>query len=222
MIAFTGLEAAASLAGEVSITGGGVKRLVLPGAAVIVLIYVGISFVGISALPVHHGVTELGQRHIRAPLLGVVEALRPVWVADVLKYVVAVTGAVGLTAAAGSAMLGVSRTGYALATNRQIPSRIGRLSSRYGTPYVVIGAASLAAVALAIPRDLELLVGIYAFGALTAFLIAHLSVIALRYPRPRPPPRLHGAPVDPIPGRLAAAAGGARRDPRRRRAARRC
>ena len=86
VIAFTGLEAAASLSGEVAGGSGGLKRLVLPGSAVIILIYVGISLVGVAALPVHHGLTELGQQHIKAPVLGVVEAFRPVWVADVLKY----------------------------------------------------------------------------------------------------------------------------------------
>ncbi len=184
VIAFTGLEAAASLAGEVTASAGQVKQLVLPGSAVIVLIYVGIAFVGISALPVHNGLSELGTRHLDAPVLGVVEAFRPVWVSDILKYAVAIGGALGLGAAALSSMLGVSRVGYSLATNRQIPSAIGRLSGRWGTPFVVIGAAAVAAAALVVPTDLELLVGIYAFGALVAFTIAHVSVIALRYREP--------------------------------------
>jgi basic amino acid/polyamine antiporter, APA family len=184
VIAFTGLEAAASLAGEVAASARQVKRIVLPGSAIIVLIYVGIAFVGISALPVHNGVSELGTSHIQAPVLGVVEAFRPVWVSDVLKYAVAIGGALGLGAAALSSMLGVSRVGYSLATNRQIPSAIGRLSGRWGTPFVVIGAAALASAALVVPTDLELLVGIYAFGALVAFTIAHVSVIALRFREP--------------------------------------
>src|SRR6202042_653311 len=150
----------------------------------IVLIYVGISLVGVAALPVTHGHTALGYEHIKAPVLGVVEAFRPVWVADVLKYAVAIGGAVGLIAAAGSAMLGVSRVGYSLATNRQIPSAVGRLHQRFGTPYVVIGIAAIAAAALDIPTNLELLVVISAFGALLAFTIAHCSVIALRFREP--------------------------------------
>ena len=89
-------------------------------------------------------------------MLGVVEAFQPHWLADVLKYAVAIGGAAGLFAAAGSAMLGVSRVGYSLATNRQIPSAVGRLHGRWGTPYVVIGAAALAAAALVLPTDLEL------------------------------------------------------------------
>jgi APA family basic amino acid/polyamine antiporter len=194
VIAFTGLEAAASLAGEVNANVSQIKRLVIPGSLVIVAIYVGIAVVGISALPVHHGVSDLGVKHIRAPVLGIVEAFHPQWLADVLKYAVAVGGALGLAAAAGASMLGVSRVGYSLATNRQIPSAIGRLSTRWGTPFVIIGAAAGAGAALVIPRDLELLVGIYAFGALLAFTIAHVSVIALRFREPNRP-RAYAVPL---------------------------
>ncbi|HUA07105.1 MAG TPA: amino acid permease [Solirubrobacteraceae bacterium] len=184
VIAFTGIEAAASIAGEVSASRAQVKLLVGPGSAVIVLIYVGISLVGVGALPVHDGVTALGTTHINAPVLGIAEAFHPKWLSDVLKYAVAIGGALGLFAAAGAAMLGVSRVGYSLATNRQIPSAVGRLHGRWGTPYVVIAAAAAAAAGLVLPTDLEFLVGIYAFGALLAFTIAHVSVIALRFREP--------------------------------------
>ncbi len=181
VIAFTGLEAAASLAGEVSRTPRHVRRLVTYGSGLIVLVYVGIAVVGVGALPVHDGLSALGQRHIKAPLLGVVAALHPHALAVTMKYLVAIGGALGLTAGAGSAMLGVSRTGYSLATNRQIPSGVGRLSPRWGTPWLLIAAAAVVAAALTLPDNIDFLVGIYAFGALVAFTIAHLSVIALRY-----------------------------------------
>jgi basic amino acid/polyamine antiporter, APA family len=184
VIAFTGLEAAANLAGEVRINQREMRRLLGPGAALIVLIYVGIAFVGVSALPVHHGITALGQQQVKAPLIGVVGAYHPHWLAKLLEYVVAIGAAAGLLAAAGSAMLGVSRIGYSLATNRQIPSAVGRLHPRFGTPYVVIAGTALGAAALVLPTDHELLVGIYAFGALLAFTIAHLSVIAMRLSEP--------------------------------------
>ncbi|MGI8411249.1 MAG: amino acid permease [Solirubrobacteraceae bacterium] len=186
VIAFTGLEAAASLAGEVTASPREMGRLIVPGSAIIVLVYVGIAIVGVAALPVHHHVSALGERHVAAPLLGVVESFRPVWVADLLKYVVAIGAALGLTAAADSGMLGVARVGYSLATNRQIPSAIGRLHERWGTPHLVIAGAALGAGALVLPTDLELLIGIYAFGALLAFTSAHVSVIALRFREPQP------------------------------------
>ena len=78
-------------------------------------------------------------------------------------------------------MLGLSRLAYSLATNRQIPSAIGRLHPRRGTPYVVITAAALIAFGLALPNDMDFLAGIFAFGAMLTFAIAHMSVIALRF-----------------------------------------
>ncbi len=184
VIAFTGLEAAAGLAGEVAVSRRQVARLVGPGALLIILIYVGIALVGVGALPVHDGHTALGTEHIKAPVIGVVDAFRPKWVADVLKYVVAIAGAAALVSAAGASMLGVSRVGYSLATNRQIPSVLGRLHPRWGTPFVIIAVAAVGAAALVLPSNLELLVGIYAFGAMLAFTIAHVSVIALRFREP--------------------------------------
>ena len=187
VIAFTGLESGASLAAEVTASPRELRLLIGPGSLLIVVVYVGIAVVGIGALPVHHGLPALGSAHLRAPLLGLVEAYHPRWIADVLKYTVAIVAAAGLTVAAGSSMLGVSRVGFLLTRNRQIPSAVGRLHQRWGTPYVVIAAAALAAAALVLPTDVELLIGIYAFGALLAFTIAHVSVIALRFREPGRP-----------------------------------
>jgi APA family basic amino acid/polyamine antiporter len=217
VIAFTGLEAAASLAAEVKASPRELRLLIGPGSFVIVLVYVGIAVVGIGALPVHHGLPELGARHLHAPLLGVVEAYHPRWLGDVLKYTVAVVAAAGLMAAAGTSMLGVSRVGFLLTRNHQIPSVVGRLHQRWGTPWVVITAAGLGAAALVLPTNVELLIGIYAFGALLAFTIAHVSVIALRFREPdRPrgyripfsvPVRGARVPLPAVLGALVGAAG---------------
>jgi APA family basic amino acid/polyamine antiporter len=184
VIAFTGLEAAASLAGETSTTRQGLHRLVGPGVGAIVLVYVGIATIAVSAFPIAGGAHALGERDIEAPLLGVVSAFHPAGLASTMRNVVAVIATLALLAAANSAMLGISRLSYALATNRQIPSTLGRLHPRRGTPYVLIGLAALLAAALVIPADLETLVGIYAFGAMLAFTIAHLSIVVLRFREP--------------------------------------
>lgn len=183
-IAFTGLEAAASLAGETQTTRTGLKRLVGPGVGAIVLVYVGIAVVAVNALPVAAGPKAFGGRDVEAPLLSVVSAFDPSWLASGLRIVVAISAVVGLLAASNSAMLGTSRLSYALATNRQIPSSLGRLHPKRGTPFVLIGLSALVAAALVIPTDLDFLVGIYAFGALLAFTIAHISIIVLRYREP--------------------------------------
>jgi APA family basic amino acid/polyamine antiporter len=216
-IAFTGLEAASSLAGETETTRTGLHRLVGPGVGTIVLVYVGIAIVGVSALPIGGGPDAFHTRDVEAPLLSVADAFDPAWLADALRAAVAVTAVIGLLAAANSSMLGISRLAYGLATNRQIPSALGRLHPTRGTPFVLIALAALVASALTIPADIDFLVGIYAFGALLAFTIAHLSIIRLRYREPdreRPyrvplsiPVRGRSLPLPAVLGALLSGAG---------------
>ncbi|HEX3910079.1 MAG TPA: universal stress protein [Solirubrobacteraceae bacterium] len=183
-ISFTGLESAAGLAGEVRISKGQLKRLVGSGTATVIVIYVGIALVAVTALPVHHGHTQLATRFLDDPVVGIVAQMHPHWLAETLRYVVAGLGALTLVAAANSAMLGLSRLAYSLSTNRQIPSGLGRLHPQRSTPYVLIILAGIVAAGLVVPENLDFLVGIYAFGALLAFTIAHVSVCRLRYSDP--------------------------------------
>ena len=108
-------------------------------------------------------------------------------------------------------MLGLSRLAYSLATNRQIPSAIGRLHPRRGTPYVVIAAAAVIAFGLALPNDMGFLAGIFAFGAMLTFAIAHLSVIALRFREAGRPSAFRAAALVPVPEGHRAAPGRAGR-----------
>lgn len=183
-VAFTGLESASGLAGELRVGRSALRRLITSAAGSVIVIYTGIALVAVTALPITGGVSPL-EEETDAPVVGVVEVFDPPWLGDVLTYVVAALASVTLIAAANSAMLGLSRLAYSLATNRQIPQRLGRLHPTRATPYVVILIASVLAVLLVLPQDLEFLVGIYAFGALLAFTLAHLSIITLRYREPR-------------------------------------
>jgi APA family basic amino acid/polyamine antiporter len=97
---------------------------------------------------------------------------------------VAAAAAATLIAGANSAMLGLSRLAYSLATNRQIPSAVGRLHPTRSTPVVVIGVAALLAAGLAATEDVDFLAGIFAFGALLGLTIAHLAIIVLRFREP--------------------------------------
>jgi basic amino acid/polyamine antiporter, APA family len=184
VISFTSLESASGLSGEVKISRGSLKRMVASGTATVVFLYVGIALVAVTALPVHGGHTELAGRYLNAPMIGVVEHVHPHWLEQGLKYLVAALATVTLVAAANSAMLGLSRLAYSLSTNRQIPSGLGRLHPQRSTPYVLIILAGIIAAGLVIPEDLDFLVGIYAFGAMLGFTIAHLSVCRLRYKEP--------------------------------------
>jgi basic amino acid/polyamine antiporter, APA family len=175
------VEAASGLAGEVRVGRRGLKRVVILTTALAVVLMIAVSVAALMAVPVRDGETALATRWMEAPLLGVVSTFDPEALRSAARYVVGATGAGLLLAAMNSQMLGLARLGYSLATNRQIPSAAGRLHSRRGTPYVVIGVAATIGFGLALSRDVEFLAGVFAFGAMVTFALAHLSVIVLRF-----------------------------------------
>jgi APA family basic amino acid/polyamine antiporter len=179
LVAFSGLDASSGLAGQVPIGRKGLRRLIAVRMLAAIVPYVGIAIVASTALP-----DEPDQTWIEAPMLGVVDDFTQSWLHDPLRYLVAVSAIAILAAACNAAMLGVSRLGYSLAVNRQLPSRIGYLHPQWATPVVVIGIGALLATLLLLTADLEFLLGISAFGATAAFTIVCLSVCRLRYREP--------------------------------------
>src|SRR3954451_8378579 len=203
LVAFSGIDASSGLAGQVAIGRRGLRRLIGVRLVAAVVPYVGMALVASSVLP------GSGEHFVEAPVLGIADAFDQAWLREPLHYLVAVAAVVILVSAAQAAMLGLSRLGYALAVNRQIPSRIGHLHPRRATPVVIIGIGAVVAIGLLIPADLEFLAAICAFGATVAFMIVGLSVCRLRYKEPdRDRPyrmplnvRVGGADL-PIPGVL--------------------
>jgi basic amino acid/polyamine antiporter, APA family len=174
IVAFSGLDASSALAGEIAVSRRGLRRLIAVRVPAAVIPYVGIALVASAAL------APTGERWQEAPMLGIAAAFDESWLREPLRYVIAVAALGILIIACNAAMFGLSRLGYSLALNRQIPSLVGRLHAKYNTPYVLIGLGALLAGGLVLPADLELLAAIYAFGATLAFLLVHLSVGRLR------------------------------------------
>ncbi len=177
LVAFSGIDASSGLAGQVAIGRKGLKRLIGVRLVAAMVPYVGIALVASSVLP------QTGQTYVEAPLIGVADAFES-GLRQPLRYVIAVSAVVILVSAAQAAMLGVSRLGYALAVNRQIPSGLGSLHRTRATPVAIISFSAVTAIALLIPADLEFLAAICAFGATVAFTIVSLSVVRLRYKEP--------------------------------------
>ena len=186
-LAFAGIEAASDLAPDLEWEPRDLRRIVSSTAVLLPLIYAGMAAVALMAVPVVSGPdgpqTALGERYIEEPVLGVVMSYDPSWLSTVLQVAVVAVAPAVLAWAASTSMLGLSRHVYVLATNRQVPSWLGKLGQR-STPYVAISAAAVIAFAIAVPGDIRLLAGIYAFGATLAIAIAHLSVVRLRWTDP--------------------------------------
>jgi APA family basic amino acid/polyamine antiporter len=182
-----GVEAASGLAGEIRVGRRGLRRVLLATIGVTVVLSLLVSVAALMATPVVGDRTALGGTYIEAPVLAIVSSYEPGVVLDASRYVVGATAAALLLVAMNGQMLGLARLAYSLATNRQIPSAVGRLQRRRGTPYVAISLAALIAFALALPHDLDFLAGVFAFGALITVSIAHLAVIRLRFREPDRP-----------------------------------
>jgi APA family basic amino acid/polyamine antiporter len=179
-IAFTSVESASGLAGEVRTGRGSLRRLIASGTVTVIVAYVGVALVAVTALPLPGGDVP-GHHFSSAPVIDIFEQLHTAWLRHALIYSIGAVAAGTLIAAADSAMLGLSRLAYSLSTNRQIPSGLGRLHPKRSTPYVLIVLSGALAAGLVIPESLDFLIGIYAFGAMLAFTIAHLSVMKMRY-----------------------------------------
>jgi len=188
MVALAGIEASSDLAPDLAWRREDLRHVLRTGSIVVPFVYVGMSLVALMALPVVNGPdgpqTALATVYEDAPVLGVTSAFEPALLSDVFQWAVVAIAPIVLLFAANVTMLGLSRHVYVLATNRQIPSWLGKLGGRRSTPHIAILIASAVAIGLVLPGDVELLAGIFAFGAMLAIAIAHLSLIRLRYTDP--------------------------------------
>src|SRR5246127_202808 len=95
MLAYTGLETVANYAEEARRPGRDPPRSLFAAISCVVVIYVLIALVGLSAFPVQNGTTALGHEWVRAPLMGIVSALQthvPHWFGHLLRIYVGLTG----------------------------------------------------------------------------------------------------------------------------------
>jgi basic amino acid/polyamine antiporter, APA family len=215
MLAYAGIEAASDLAPDIDVHPRDLKRIVSLGAIAVPLVYAGMAAIALMAVPVvagpHGPQTALGSQFVEAPVLGVVSSYHPAWVADTMRWLVALVATPVLFWAVTTAMLGVSRHIYTLAINRQIPSWLGKLNSRHATPHVAIAISGAVAIGLVAPTNVKLLASLYAFGATLAITIAQLSIVRLRITEPDRP-RPFRVPLDvswgparlPVPALFAA------------------
>jgi basic amino acid/polyamine antiporter, APA family len=203
MLAYTGLETVANLAEETREPGRDLPRSLFSGIGLVVLIYVAIALVALSAFPATGGTTELGTIWLRAPLMGIVDALGdplPNVAADALRVYVGLTGAVILLVAVTTSMSGFTRLAHSLGEHGQLPRAFGRLNRRTLVSPQAIVSAALISIALMIGtsfvnEDIAFLASLFSFGVLAAFTAAQLAVIKLRFSEPELP-RPYRAPLN--------------------------
>src|SRR3954466_13993346 len=152
MLAYTGLETVANLAEETRRPGRDLPRSLFGAIGLVVVLYVAIAVVAISAFPAEHG-TLLGSNWLRAPLVGVAAQIRtqvPAYIGDPLQVFVGLSGALILITAATTSISGFGRLAYSLGEHGQLPRKFGMLRQRtLVAPQSIVAAAAIAIALLA-------------------------------------------------------------------------
>ena len=151
MVAVAGIEASSDLAPDLAWRREDLRNVLRAGTFVVPFVYVGMSLVALMALPVVAGpdgpTTALATTWEDAPVLGITSALRAgVAVGRRRSGPSSRSRPLILFFAANVTMLGLSRHIYVLATNRQIPSWLGKLGGARSTPHVAILIAAAFAI----------------------------------------------------------------------------
>lgn len=181
MVAYTGIESIAQLGSEARKPEKTVPRAILFVMGVLLIMYLGIAAVALSAL----SPTELGQTYMQDPLAGIVAALP--FGSKVLGPWIGLLAAAILLSAANAGLVGASRLSFNMGEYYQLPRFFYKVHPRFRTPHVaLIFFAVLASLIVVASRgQMTFLADLYNFGAMIAFFSAHLSVIVMRVRQPK-------------------------------------
>ena len=169
---FLGFDAISTLSEEVE---GGDRRVV--GRAIIAVLLISAGFFVLVSWILGNLMMGLTIRDPSAAAYELAAASIGPWAAVVLAWGYAAL--IGLSNALPM-QVGVARILYAMGRDRQLPRALARIHPRYHTPYVgmIVTAVISLSVAIAMRNMLDELATIVNFGALSGFLLLHVSVMA--------------------------------------------
>ena len=209
-IAFTGIETVSQMAEETKRPQVNAPRAFIWITVVVLIVFAGISFSAFATM----SPDELGHQWATDPIAGIAHKISsniiPAQLAEAyfqepaqkivftwamtsfqafLPVLVAVLAATILLVATNAGLLGISRLAFSLSRFNLIPPIIGKVHPRLKTPYIaIIGFSSLALLLQSpgffAPDMYSNLGGLYAFGCMMSFAIAHASIISLRIKMP--------------------------------------
>lgn len=191
MIAYTGIETISNMSEEAANPARDVPRAITLVFISVLAIYAGISVIALSAMPVYQlpdgtWTTDLATKYLTDPVLGIAANL-PATMGAFLKPWIGILAATILIIATNAGVIGVSRLAFSMGEHRQLPPALSKVHRRFRTPHSAIIAFCVVAILLIVPGKITFLAELYSFGAMLAFTMAHVSIIALRIRRPDMP-----------------------------------
>ncbi len=180
MVAYTGIESIAQLGDEAKTPAKTLPRAMLLAMGTLLLMYLGLSIVALSAMTPQ----VLSTTYLQNPVAGIVVAL-PFGGAFLAPWV-GLLAAILLFVAANAGLMGASRLAFNLGEYFQLPQFFYRLHPKFKSPYValIFFAVLASAIVLASRGSLDFMADLYNFGAMIAFFSAHMSLLRMRVKEP--------------------------------------
>lgn len=171
VMSFLGFDAISTLSEEVE---GHDRRLV--GRAIIAVLVISAAFFVVVSWVLGNVLAGVRLRDPAAAAYEVTRYAIGAWAAVALAWAYALV--VGFSNALPM-QVGVARVLFAMGRDRQLPAALARVHPRYHTPYVgmLVTAALSLAVAIAMRNMMDELATIVNFGALSGFVLLHVSVL---------------------------------------------
>jgi APA family basic amino acid/polyamine antiporter len=180
--AFAGYARIATLGEEVVDPARTIPRAIRVALCVVLAVY---AVLAVAVLAV------LGPDGVAAsatPVAAAVAATGPPWLEPVVRAGAALAAVGSLLAL----LLGVSRTGFAMARDGHLPRRLDAVHPRYGVPHRAELAVAAVVVALVLVADLRGAIGFSSFAVLVYYAVANASALTLD--------RGHGTRAVPVVG----------------------
>ena len=185
MVAYTGIESMSQLSAEAINPGKTVPRAIIITMVTLILMYLGISLVALSAITPQ----ELTSSYLEDPISGIVTAFP--YGKHILAPWIGLLASVILISAANAGLIGASRLSFNMGEFFQLPRFFYHLHSKYMTPYTSLIFFGICAgfILIASRGQLSFLADLYNFGAMLAFFSAHMSLIVhrIRFPDEKRP-----------------------------------
>lgn len=187
MIGYTGIETVANLGAETRQPGKKIPRTVILVFGTVFLLYIFMSMTALSAYPVYqignHWVTDLSERFLNDPITGITYVF-PEVIRNISGHIVALLAFAILLIATNAGVIGASRLAYFMGLRQQLPSIVSSISTHTRVPLTSLIIIGVLACALVLVGQVTIMADLYAFGAMLAYTMAHVSVIALRIKEP--------------------------------------
>jgi APA family basic amino acid/polyamine antiporter len=180
MVAYTGVEAIAQLAGETKKPAIAVPRAIKYSVVLLIFLYIGVSLVAMAYVSPE----LLGTRYVDDAVAGVVANFPHG--GKILAPWVGLIAALLLLIGANAGLLGCSRLTFSMGEYYQVPNALYKTHPRFRTPYVSLGVFALlgALIVFVSQGKMLFMADLYNIGAQIAYFSANMALIVLRYKKP--------------------------------------